>query len=370
MKYPNAGGQILKNYVNRLIILETILNRISYFCRIFLPLFKGKSIFMQKKISFFILLLLVKLAALAQQDPLYTNYMLAKTITNPAFVGAGEDVNALFTNRIMFAGFGEGKPETSVFGIEAPVEIFGSKSGLGVMVKSDAIGYQEQTDVELTYSYHATLETGRLGIGLNGGFYNYHIAGEWYTPEETEFTPTYPMKSNDSATPGESSSMTFGIGFGVYYETQKYYLGFAANHLNQAELRTDDALQKPYSYYTANYYLSGGYNIELPNPLYDLRPSFLLRSDLAAYSLDLNGLMYYKSKYWAGLGLRVTTRNISAVTILGGLELMNGLNVGYAFDLNTTAMIGNGATSHEVLVTYSFNLKTKRDQKYKSVRYL
>jgi hypothetical protein len=108
----------------------------------------------------------------------------------------------------------------------------------------------------------------------------------------------------------------------------------------------------------------------LPDPLFDLQTSFLLQSDLAAYSLDVNGTIFFKSKYWGGIGLRTTPQNISAFTVLGGIELMNGLNLGYALDINTNAMFPSGGTSHEVMVTYSFNLDTKRDQKYKSVRYL
>ena len=35
---------------------------------------------------------------------------------------------------------------------------------------------------------------------------------------------------------------------------------------------------------------------------------------------------------------------------------MNGLNLGYALDVNTSGLIFKGATSHEVILTYSFNI--------------
>ena len=87
-------------------------------------------------------------------------------------------------------------------------------------------------------------------------------------------------------------------------------------------------------------------------------------------SRNPSGRMYYKNKYWAGFGFRVSLSNLAALTFLGGVELMNGLNVGYALDINTGSIFLGGATSHEILVTYSFNLDTKRNHKYKSVRYL
>jgi hypothetical protein len=86
--------------------------------------------------------------------------------------------------------------------------------------------------------------------------------------------------------------------------------------------------------------------------------------------LDMNATMFYKKRYWAGFGLRVSPKNIASFTLLAGTELVNGLNVGYALDVNTSYMIYGGATSHEIIITYSFNIDTKRDMKYKSVRYL
>ncbi|MDA3816819.1 MAG: type IX secretion system membrane protein PorP/SprF, partial [Prolixibacteraceae bacterium] len=118
-----------------------------------------------------------------------------------------------------------------------------------------------------------------------------------------------------------------------------------------------------------HYYLTGAYNIELPNPLFDLQPSVMLRSDLSAYMLDINGTLYIKNKYWAGFGLRSSPRNFAAFNFLGGIELFNGLKLSYMLDINTSMLLV-APTSHEILVTYSFNIETKRNQKYKSIRYL
>jgi type IX secretion system PorP/SprF family membrane protein len=322
---------------------------------------------MKKKISFFLLLILVNLAAEAQQEPLFSNYMFARTITNPGFVGSEKTINALFCNRIAFAGF-EGKPVTSVFGVEAPFEMFGLKSGFGMMVMNDKIGSQEDISVDMTYSYHHTLKAGRLGFGLRCSFNDYTIDpsnGEWVYPDQNG-------GSGDPLIPDSKfHKMVFGINLGAYFETPKYYIGFSATKLNRGVIFDPaDEQEIVISYYVPHYYLTGAYNIELPDPLFDLQPSFVLRTDLAGYSLDLNGTIFYKQKYRAGFGLRVSQSNIASLTLLGGVELLSGLNIGYALDVNTSYMVFNSATSHEVILTYSFNIDTKRDKKYKSVRYL
>lgn len=341
----------------------------SYFCCKSIPIQKGREAFMKKIFSFFILFILVNLAANAQNEPLFSNYMLMRNLTNPGFVGADKTINAIFNNRTMFAGFGEGKPVSSVFGVEAPFEILGARSGVGILIVSDEIGFFTSVNVDASYAYHHQLEGGTLGGGITMGFNDNSIEPVWFIPSDGDRFGTV---EGDDLIPDAFSTPTFNVGLGVYYETPRYYIGFSATKVNRADWVSTgtDQTEMNVGYNTPTYYLTGAYNIELPDPLFDLRPSFMLRSDFAAYMLDVNGTVYYQKKYWAGLGLRVSPANIAALTILGGVELMNGLNIGYALDINTSAMFLGAATSHEVLVTYSFNLDTKRDQKYKSVRYL
>jgi hypothetical protein len=53
-----------------------------------------------------------------------------------------------------------------------------------------------------------------------------------------------------------------------------------------------------------------------------------------------------------------------------GMELVNGLQIGYSFDLVTSAIRAGGFSSHEIFVRYSIDLEKNRNQKYKSIRFL
>jgi type IX secretion system PorP/SprF family membrane protein len=329
---------------------------------------------MKNYFSFFILFILVNLAAKAQQEPLFSNYMFLRTVTNPGFVGAEKTINATFCNRTMFAGF-EGKPVTSTFGVEAPVDLFGKRTGFGFVMMNDKIGFQQVIKVDLSMAYHHNLKNGTLGFGVNLGFNNYTITPDGWNSDFTDLTDgthTWATSDDPLIPQSEFKDIGFTLGLGAYYETPQYYIGLSASNLNRGDISNTSTtgVDVVYSYYSAEYKLSGAYNIEMPDPLFDLRPSFLLRSDLAAYILDLNATVFYKQKYWAGFGLRVSPRNIASFTLLAGTELINELNIGYALDINTSRMIYKGATSHEIVITYSFNIEKKRDMKYKSVRYL
>ncbi len=71
--------------------------------------------------------------------------------------------------------------------------------------------------------------------------------------------------------------------------------------------------------------------------------------------------------YWGGVAYRYE----EAVIFTGGLELKNGIMVGYSYDWNRGDVGRYIGGSHEVTFSYSFGLKAGKRQKiYKSVRFL
>jgi hypothetical protein len=56
---------------------------------------------------------------------------------------------------------------------------------------------------------------------------------------------------------------------------------------------------------------------------------------------------------------------------MAGLEILNGVKIGYSYDFETTDLIGFQKGSHEIMVSYSFKVGVeKASQKYKSIRFL
>jgi type IX secretion system PorP/SprF family membrane protein len=157
--------------------------------------------------------------------------------------------------------------------------------------------------------------------------------------------------------------MAFDAGFGLYLSSKKYFLGASVTHINQASIKFSDLAS---TYMVRHYYLMGGYNIKLADPLFELRPSFLLKSDIASWQLDLNANIVFDERFWGGISYRVQ----DAIALLMGMEMENGLQFGYSFDLVTSALGRYGFGSHEIFVSYSLDLERNRNQKYKSIRFL
>jgi type IX secretion system PorP/SprF family membrane protein len=316
---------------------------------------------MKKIFSFLYLVIIVKLAAFSQQDPQFTNNMFYKLGVNPGYAGSGGTISGIILNRYQWDGF-KGGPKTLVFSAEAAINAFGSPGGIGLNIISDELGFEKNTQINVNYAYSKTLGIGKLGIGLSAGLLNKSINGEWEVPEDN--LGIYTQPSSDPAIPqGDVSQMALDAGFGLYLSSNQYFLGASVTHINQASIKFSDLAV---TYLVRHYYLMGGYNIKLSDPLFELQPSFLFKSDLASWQLDLNANIVFNKRFWGGITYRVQ----DAIALLMGMEMENGLRFGYSFDLTTSSMSHYGYGSHELFVSYSLNLERNRNQKYKSIRFL
>jgi type IX secretion system PorP/SprF family membrane protein len=347
--------------------LHTMLTEVCYKQHFFISLANNKTTdrphpkrSMKKTISFLFLVFIVNLAAIGQQDPQYTNNMFYKLGVNPGYAGAEGAISALLLNRYQWVGF-EGAPKTLVFSVDAAINLFGSPGGLGLNVVSDELGFEKNTWVNINYAYKTSLSFGNLGIGIALGAFNKSENGEWYTGRNSDIYT--PPESDPGIPQGDVSQVALDAGLGLYLSTKKYYLGASVTHLTQPEIKFDEVAT---SFLARHYYLSGGYNIKLSDPLFELQPSFFVKSDMAGWQLDLNVNVVFDERIWGGLSYRIQ----DAVALLMGMELVNGLQIGYSFDLVTSAVRAGGFSSHEIFLKYSIDLEKNRNQKYKSIRFL
>jgi len=241
----------------------------------------------------------------------------------------------------------------------AATNIFGLNSGIGFNVISDELGFSKNISVSFDYAYRTKTKIGELGIGTSLGFYNMSVNGDWYIPE----SDVHGTINEPGIPQGEASQLAFDLGFGLYLRSNDYFFGASVTHLNQASLILGDQAR---SFLARHYYVSAGYNIKLPDPLFVLQPSVYFKTDGIAYQLDCTVDLVYKKRFSAGINYRIN----DAVSVLIGFEMNNGLKIGYAYDLMTSALAGYGGGSHELYLSYSLDLGKNRNKKYKSVRYL
>jgi type IX secretion system PorP/SprF family membrane protein len=297
--------------------------------------------------------------AVAQQDPLTSQYMFNTLTYNPGIAGTSGMICATALNRQQWVGF-KGAPSTTIFNVSAPFAPFKIKSGAGLTVESDNLGFDKDINLTLSYSYLMDVGAGKLGIGLNMGMLNKTLDPTWVIPSGDSHTPA----SGDPLIPeNKESYVAFDAGLGLYYKTDKYYAGFSVTHINQPTIK----YSKGGTYVSRHYYMTGGYTLQLPNPSLELLPSVLVLSDGKSFQFTATSLLRYNKKAWGGVSFRAG----DAIVVIAGIELFNGIRIGYSYDFTMTEMSTNSNGSHEFMVNYCFDLNLgKSPMRYKSIRFL
>jgi len=312
-----------------------------------------------KKTAFLIsIFLMVSVLLKAQQDPQFSQYMFTQLSINPGFAGSDDKINVFALDRQQWTSFGDGAPKIIVFNADAAFTLFKLPLGAGISIKNDEIGFNTDTEINISLAYKLTIGNGTLGIGVKGGIASTSISGTW------EYPYSAGPQSDDPAIPKEQSGLAIGdFGFGLFYKTPDLYFGISSTHLLEPEYD----LAQGKSALVRHYYVTAGYNIPLTNPLLDFKPSVLVQSDGAYSQLSVNALIEYNKKLWGGVSYRTDNAIIGVI----GIELFNWVKVGYSYDFVTSDMMDYNDGSHEIMMGFSFDMKKEKSpERYKSIRFL
>ena len=307
----------------------------------------------------FLFLVLALQPILSQQDPLYSHYMFSTLTYNPGVAGTSGMICATALNRQQWLGF-KGAPATTMFNISSPVSPFGINSGVGLVIESDNIGFDKDIKLSGVYSYLMDMGQGKLGIGVNLGMLSKTLDPTWQIPSGDAHTPA----AGDPLIPeSKETYVAFDAGLGLYYKADKYYAAFSVTHLNSPKIK----YTKGITYVSRHYYLTGGYTLQLPNPSLEFLPSFFAYTDGKVSQFTITSLLRYNKKVWGGVSYRAGDAIVWSI----GLELFNGIRLGYAYDFTTSDIRKDSNGSHEFMVNYCFDLNLgKSPMRYKSIRFL
>ena len=313
-----------------------------------------------KKYLLFIVLIVTGVTGIrAQYDSQLSQYFMAMGYYNPAYAGVREDLNLLALSRLQWIGI-EGAPKSFFIHADMPFKLGKTNHGVGLLIFTEGIGLFQNTHVNLQYAYKQKFLGGTLSVGLQFGLVNQSFNGE------KVFYPTSQFhQQQDQAIPNvQVSGMGMDIGAGLYYTHKKFYVGLGVTHLNKAEGRLDEYSSM---YLSSTYNLTGGYNIQLRNPLYELQPSVFLKTDMQSFQADITARLVYNKMFNGGFSWRV---NESVILLLGAK--FGSFHVGYAYDFPTTPILKGTSGSHELMVSYKLKLKKSKSgkNKHKSVRIL
>ena len=306
----------------------------------------------------------------AQFDPQIGQYMFMQPTYNPAAVGEGDLMRVYGSHRMQFTGIMDA-PMTTYFSFSSPFVIGKTQHAAGVRFMNDRFGLFSNQSLHAGYAYLFKLGKGQLSVGADLGFINLSFAVDSVNLKDVaELVQEHAYhNATDNAIPESSgqngvSGMGFDMGIGVYYSAPTWWAGVSYGHVTQPKLQWSDKAEVSVR---GTFYAAGGYNWRLRDKRWLLMPSAMLQTDFAGWDINLTMLAQVNERYRFGMGYRIA----GSVNILLGMDIIDGLQVGYTYELPANGLIKESYGSHELYLAYGFNiLKPKRTNRYKSVRYL
>jgi len=300
------------------------------------------------------------LGTIAQQDPKFSQNMFLVPVYNPGAMGASDRICLAAAFRNQWTGLPDA-PITTTFTAHMPVNFLGRSHGIGLNLMNDNLAFNNDFLFSAAYAFRMDIGMGRLGIGANFG-----LANQSLTPTWDDGDGVMDQAEGDPAIPGSGGSVFgFDMGLGLFYNTENLYVGVSTTHLNQTSfIYPEDNVETKL---IRHFYLTAGYNIQLTNPMFEIMPSVLVQTDARSNHIYLNTNLRYNKRFWGGVSYSVG----GALTALFGVELLNGILIGYSYDFELSPLLKYNSGSHEVTVRYCFDLSVDRSpQKYKSIRFL
>ncbi len=294
---------------------------------------------MKKRSLFFALCMAATFQVVAQQDGLFSQYMFNTMLINPAYAGSRDvlSLNALYRKQWVNV---PGAPETMTFSADAPIKK--EKMGLGLTLFNDKIGVTNSTGFYGNYAYRIRLtNNSTLSMGANIGltYYTANLTNVKYADDN----------SSDNAFSANITKWMPNLGLGLFYNTDKFYIGLSMPHVLNNKLTNDPGVTAR-QYRQA--YLLAGYVFDLSNK-FKLRPSALLKEVSGApIQLDLNANIWMYDLVAFG----ISYRSLDAPLFMIEIQATEQLRFGYAFDYSTSIKPDNnlGRTTHEVMLRYEF----------------
>lgn len=298
---------------------------------------------------FLIVLLFVGVAAVAQQDAQYTQYMYNTVSINPAYAGTRGQTSIAALHRSQWVGL-DGAPVTQTFNIHSPIGYRGL--GMGVSIVNDQIGPTSETNFDMDFSYTIQMaKEARLSFGVKGSINLLDI----------RFSELNQFTSDQTLQQDIDNRLSPNVGAGVYYHTKTFYAGLSVprfletSHFEESSLSTAKEQM--------NFYLMAGYVWDV-NRFLKFKPTILSKiTQGAPLQVDVSANFMFNDKFILGAAYRWD----AAVSGMVGFNISNNFLIGIAYDREITEL-GSAAFndgSFEVIFRYDFisikdNIKSPR----------
>jgi type IX secretion system PorP/SprF family membrane protein len=324
-----------------------------------------------KKLALIIALIAFRQITLAQQLPIYSQYLYNKFLINPAHAGSDGYTSLNLTAREQWVGY-SGAPRTYSLSwqtriLKKPLQIkrkSGRRTsykpkgdgnvGLGAYIFSDRNGLIQRTGFQTTYSYHMWVQQQtQLSLGL--AFTGYHFI---ISADEASF--------EDSNEPWLTDNLRRGVfvpdaDFGIYLLNPKYDFGISVQQLFGAAAKIGEDAYNKFKM-NRHLYAFGSYYFDIRHKQ-ELEPTVLVKvSEELRPQADLGLTYIYDQSFWTGLTYRTGGGLIANIRMKYAPKKADNTAMffGYAVDftLNQIQRVTYG--THELTIAVKFGDSARR----------
>ena len=307
--------------------------------------------------------------ALAQQRAQYTQYVLNNYLANPAVAGIETYTDLRTGYRNQWLGV-EGAPTTLNITIHGSLGNYSSSSnrnlrpsrngfarknkykkarphhGLGGLLQRDQAGLLKVSTVNGSYAYHLPLSGYfTLSSGISAGISQYSV----------DLAAARPINSYDPYLSGTRLSNTkLDLGLGLWLYSPDFYIGLSGAQLvrSKADVSNGDA---PSLSLLPHFYATTGMRLQTSRDLMLIPSVMVKKTALASPAIDLNFRALYNQRVWGGISYRLK----DAWAAMAGVNINHLIDVGYSYDVPTSAMNQISVGSHEIILGLKLNNSRK-----------
>ncbi len=308
------------------------------------------------------------------QDPQFSQFYAAPLFLNPALTGATGQARAGLNYRNQWPSI-----EASFVTSAAYFDYFFDEynSGVGLLISTDKEGLAglRSTSFSLNYAYQLRInDVLTFRPGISAGYVIRDIDFSRLTFGD-QFDPTTGEVINPvTSEPLNAENVGYlDLAAGGFIYTDKFWIGFAAHHLNSPDQTFTGSTESPLA---KRYSVHGGYKIQLPKVSYSkgqvptrrersITPTFQYKKQGKFDQLDIGTYVTLEpiifGLNYRGLPIKSLDGfpNNESLILLVGLT-HNGLNIGYSFDYTISDLGISSGGAHEISVSYVFSTDDKR----------
>ena len=306
------------------------------------------------------------------QDFQFSQFYAAPLYLNPALTGISQETRMGTVYRNQWPGLDY---QFTAFTAYVDHYSFDQKSGIGLSISSFSEEFLKLNTTEISgyYAYnlqlseHAALQVGtQISYNQKRGTLENLLFGD-----QIDIFNQSHLPSSADAVGGLEPFNYFSVGLGTVLTWDKLWIGVAGHHLNRPNLAF--FVRDGHTQHWPKYSLQAGYTISLDKPEFWEEDSGKFVHFMANYKrqgpfqfVDA-GVQVLLNQLVVGAGLRSMPIQSDlpkreSVIALFGLNLSNGLSMGYSYDYPISDVGSQTLGSHELSLRYQFFYGTPKSR--------